>query len=211
MARLKLYYPVDELTTNLYTTGQEWMTLDKKEYVGLYHTYTTGETYTQPNWNPKSSVQLIPYYELSVDNEKNITYQQLTNFQYDGKFVTPKSITPQIKKQDILNGSIQRFFLKKHNEFNIIETNQLQYQQWQNNIIDTKLYAAIQINWFISGNIDDEVINGYLNEGVVTKNKKQIAIASRQMPAIVSHLTNLSEYYIDGKFFIPTDINGLES
>ena len=211
MARLKLYYPVDEITTNLYTKGQEWMTLDKKEYIGLYHTYTTGETYTQPTWNPKSSIQLIPYYELSPDNEKNITYQQLTNFQYDGKYVTPKSTAVQIKKQDILNGSIQRFFLKKHNDFNVIETNQLQYQQWQNNIIDTKLYSAVQLSWFITGNIDDEVVNGYLKEGVATKNKKQIAIASTRMPAIVSHLTNLTEYYIDNEFFIPIDINGLDS
>ena len=57
MARLKLYYPVDEITTNLYTTGKEWMTTDKKEYVGLFHLYTTGEAYTQPMWNPKSSLQ----------------------------------------------------------------------------------------------------------------------------------------------------------
>jgi hypothetical protein len=41
--------------------------------------------------------------------------------------------------------------------------------------------------------------------------KKQIAIASTRMPAIVSYLTNLTEYYIDGEFFIPTDINGLDS
>jgi len=211
MARLKLYYPVDEITTNLYTKGQEWMTLDKKEYIGLYHTYTTGETYTQPTWKPGSSVQLIPYYELSQNNEKNITYQQLTNSQYDNKYVTPNNITPKIKKQDIINGSIQRFFLKKHNDFNIIETNQLQYQQWQNGVIDTKLYAGTRINWFISGNIDDEIVNGSLQEGVVTKNKKQIAIGSKQLPTLFSYLTNLTEYYVDNVFFIPTDINGLDS
>ena len=34
MARLKLYYPVDEITPNLYTSGQQWMTTDNKEYVG---------------------------------------------------------------------------------------------------------------------------------------------------------------------------------
>jgi hypothetical protein len=211
MARLKLYYPVDEITTNLYTSGQEWMTLDKKEYVGLYHTYTTGETYTQPIWKPRSSVQLIPYYEISPDNNKNIMYQQLTDFQYDGKYVSPKSISPQIKKQDILNGNIQRFFFKKHNEFNIIETNRLQYQQWQNGIIDTKLYTAIQINWYITGNIDDEIVNGYVKEGVASKNKKQIALASKQLPLITSHLTNLTEFYIDATFTIPADINGLDS
>jgi hypothetical protein len=211
MARLKLYYPIDEITTNLYTSGQELMTLDNKEYVGLYHTYTTGETYTEPSWKLGISKQLIPYAEQSTGSNKNIIYQQLTNFANDAKYIAPKSVSPQIKKQDILNGSIRRFFLKKHNETNIIEINQVQYQQWQNGIIDTKLYDAVQLTWFITGNINDETINGFVKEGVASKNKKQLTLASKQFPLITSHLTNLTELYVDATFIVPADINSLDS
>ena len=211
VARLKLYYPVDEITTNLYTTGKEWMTTDKKEYVGLFHLYTTGEAYTQPTWNPKSSLQLIPYQEITPENQKNIVYQELTNDAYAGTYVSLKSIPVQIRKQDILNGFISRYFLKKHNESDIIETNQLQYRQWQSNVIDSKLYSATSLTWFISGNINDERLNGYLIEGVATKNKKEIQRAALSLPQLSSYLTNLTEYYTDNVFNIPTDINGLDS
>jgi hypothetical protein len=123
----------------------------------------------------------------------------------------PSSIPVQVNKQDILNGFISRFFLKKHNESIIIETNHLQYQQWQSNIMDSKLYSATSLTWFISGNINDERINGYLVEGVATKNKKEIRLASLSLPEILNHLTNLTEYYVDNVFTIATDINGLES
>lgn len=211
MARLKLYYPVDEITTNLYTTGQQLMTVDNKEYIGLYHMYTTGEVYTQPTWDPKLSVQLIPYREISSDNKKNIVYQQLTNDIFSEKYITPKSITIQINKQDISNGFISRYFLKKHNETTIIEINELQYRQWQSNVIDSKLYLGTSLTWFISGNINDERINGYMFEGVATKNKKEIRRAALSLPEIASHLTNLTEYYVDNVFYIASDINGLDS
>lgn len=211
MARLKLYYPVDEITTNLYTTGKEWMTTDNKEYIGLYHLYTTGEAYTQPNWNPRSSLQLIPYQEVTTENRKNIVYQELTNDINAGTYVSLKSTPVQIRKQDIINGFISRYFLKKHNESAIIETNQLQFKQWQSNVMDSKLYSATSLTWFISGNINDERINGYLVEGVITKNKKEVQRASTFLPEIVSHLTNLTEYYTDSIFNIPADINGLDS
>lgn len=211
MARLKLYYPVDEITTNLYTTGKEWMTTDNKEYIGLYHLYTTGEAYTQPNWNPRSSLQLIPYQEVTTENRKNIVYQELTNDINAGTYVSLKSTPVQIRKQDIINGFISRYFLKKHNESAIIETNQLQFKQWQSNVMDSKLYSATSLTWFISGNINDERINGYLVEGVITKNKKEVQRASTFLPEIVSHLTNLTEYYTDSIFNIPVDINGLDS
>ena len=211
MARLKLYYPVDEVTINLYTNGKQWMTVDNKEYVGSYHTYTTGEAYTQATWNPKLSVQLIPYQETTTENAKNIVYQTLTNNAYSETFITPRSIPVQVNKQDILNGFISRYFLKKHNESTIIETNQLQYRQWQSNIMDSKLYSATSLTWFISGNIDDERINGYLVEGVATKNKKEIQRAALSLPEIIGRLNNLTEYYVDNIFNVAKDINGLES
>lgn len=211
MSRFKLYYPSDEITTNLYTSGGEWMTLDQQEYVGLYHTYTTGETYTQATWNPKSSVQLIPYEQQTLDDSKNKIYKTLKNDQVRQQFKTPKVIPLFIKKQDILNGYVVRYFIKKHSESDILEINELQFRQWQSNVMDSKLYSAVSLTWSISGNINDEKRNGYFVEGVATKNQKEITRASKVIPELVSYLTNLTDYYIDNTFYIPADINGLDS
>ena len=211
MARFKLYYPIDEITTNLYTPGMQLMTTDNKEYIGLYHTYTTGEIYTEPIWNPKKSVQLIPYREINDETQTNIAYRTLKNQFTKKTYKTPTSIPLRITKQDILNGSLTRYFLKKHNESTILEVNRVQYRQWQNDVIDSKLYSAVSLTWFISGNINDEYQNGIKVEGVITKNKKELQRVSLSMPELTSYLIDLTQYYTDNTFTIPTDINGLDS
>ena len=83
--RFKIRYTKDEITNNLYTTGNEYMTVDNIEYIGLYHIYSTGEIFTLSSWNPSKSKKLIPYKELS-ESEKS--YSQLktkdTNFIFNG-------------------------------------------------------------------------------------------------------------------------------
>ena len=59
--RQKQIYKESEITTDLYTWGEEWQTEDGVEYKGLYHKYTTGEIYTQPVWNELSSKKLVKY------------------------------------------------------------------------------------------------------------------------------------------------------
>ena len=210
MARLKLYYPIDDITPNLYTSGQQWMTTDNKEYVGVYHSYTTGEVYTGSTWNIKTSVALIPYKEQTVEEQKNVVYQRLKS---DLKLnsSSPVAIPVQIRKADIYAGNIQRYFIKKYNEAPIIEIDEYQYNLWQNDVIDSKMYNSIKLTWYITGNISDTLINGVLVEGVTTKNKKQVALASVRMPELQNVLTNYIEYYSDGSFIVPIDINGLDS
>ena len=62
MARLRLHYTPNQITKALYTTGSEWQTESGTEYIGLYHTYTTGEVYSESEWNSKTSIKLIEYY-----------------------------------------------------------------------------------------------------------------------------------------------------
>ena len=59
--RLKLYYTADEITSNLYTSGSQFMTEDNVEYRGTYHSYITGEVYTGSTWNAKTSKKLITF------------------------------------------------------------------------------------------------------------------------------------------------------
>jgi hypothetical protein len=57
--RIKSTYQISEIETDLYTDGTVYETEDGIPYVGIYHKYkTTGELYTEPNWNERYSKRL---------------------------------------------------------------------------------------------------------------------------------------------------------
>ena len=59
--RDKIYYLNDEINAGLFTTGSEWMLEDLTEYKGSYHSYITGEVYTEASWNPITSKPLLKF------------------------------------------------------------------------------------------------------------------------------------------------------
>lgn len=200
--RLKRYYTDDELINNLYTAGKEWMTTDNQQYVGLYHRYTTGETFTGAVWNAKTSVKLIPFKELDSDVT---TYQKIKNIKLRYKKPESYIITPSTTQ--IQQGVMDRYFIKSVNDPTIIEINVIQYQEWLSKRIDPVLYTAITLQWSISGPIDDDYTTGILIEGVTTKNARQIAAYSQTMPGLPQRLSNLTEFYADTVYTVPPDIN----
>lgn len=208
MARLKLYYPVDEITPNLFTQGKEFMTEDNIEYIGEYHRYITGEIYTESNWNVRKSKRLIKYVE-------NVTKQ---TFIYDTlkpnltlKYIQPNAHSVTISKNDISIGYITRYFIKKINNESIIEINQTQYNAWLQDVIEKKMHIAISLTWYISGAIEDKTSGVVTIPGVVSKNQKQVSYANKTLPGVSNMLTNLIEYYTDNDYSVPVDINGLDS
>lgn len=199
--RLKLFYSPEEITNNLYTFGKEWMTVDYTEYIGLYHTYTTGEIYTEGVWNSSKSVKLIKYE--SIDTIK-FQYQKLKNINVNS--VTPIQYQPEnsITNQE----QIRRFFLQKRNELdNIIEIDAKQYELYLTSVIDRNLYNSVQLTWTVTGNVDDVIINNTKQLGVISKNRIALKTAEQQMPGISKKLDNLLELYTDTDFVVPRDIN----
>jgi hypothetical protein len=206
MARFKIYYPVEEITTNLYTTGKQWMTRNGQEYIGLYHKYITGEAYTQPTWQPNKSVELLPYVEQTTSTF-NI-YQKLKP-DINLKHISPRSINITISVDNINQGFITRYFLCKRTDRSIIEVDLLQYNQWKNDQIDKKIYNAVELRWYITGNINDVIEKNITVPGVITKNQESVRIASKTIPELRGKLNNLLEFYTDNTYVVPTDINGL--
>jgi len=202
MKRLKLKYSVNEITNDLYTFGKEWMTEDDVEYIGLYHTYTTGEVYTRPVWDEQLSKKLVAYTDTTTAVYK---YNKLRP---DIK-TTRKSIQPYqviVSASDYKIGYITRYFAKKRNENLIIEVNASQYADWNSNKIDNILYDMTQIKWWVSGNIND--IIGIVNvPGVRTKNKQIVYATEAKMPGISLKLSDYAQYYADTTVVTPKDIN----
>ena len=200
--RLKLYYTADEITSNLYTSGSQFMTEDNVEYRGTYHSYITGEVYTGSTWNAKTAKKLITFLDLS---SKNAEYQQLKPASL--VFDKPNPTLVSITQQQINNKMVDRYFLKKVNETSIIEVDAEQYQKWISKQIDSVVYLGISIPWTIAGEIEDTIINGTMIKGVRTKNILQIQYANSKIPGISDYLTNPLQYYLDTTFVIPQDIN----
>jgi len=206
MARLKSYYTTDEITNDLYTFGKEFMTRDNVEYVGPYHRYSTGEVYSEFKWDPKTSISLIEYKDLT---NTVVQYQRLKNFNLPTQ--QPRQMPCVINSNNIVRGYVTRYFINKLNQNEILEIDLIQYNNWFEGQIDKILYTAVTINWSITGTLNDVVENGITKPGVITRNRSEIAVASKRIPYISNMLNNLTEFYTDSDFVVPKDINNLES
>lgn len=206
MARLKSYYTADEITNDLYTFGKEFMTQDNVEYIGPYHRYATGETYTEFQWNPRDSVRLVAYRDLA---QPTMQYRKLKNFSLST--IAPKQVPCTINKNDIRLGFVTRYFINKVNQLEVFEIDSEQYAAWQSGRIDKILYVAIELTWRIAGNLNDVVEKGITKPGVITQNQQTLIAASQTIPNIINTVTNLTEFYTDADFVIPKDINGLDN
>jgi len=202
MARKKLKYQDSEIRNNLYTFGDEFMTADKQEYKGLYHSYTlTNETYTGGTWNEQTSKPLYPLIRLATPVK---TYDDLRNMTRSTRdAILPIQIT--ITQTDITNGFIQRFFLKKVNEFIFIEISQSQYNLY-GTTIDDNLYAVDFCKWYISGPIET-TYTPVKKPGVIELNTNEIQRMERTLPGISKKLNNPLQFYTDTDFVVPRDIN----
>lgn len=204
--RQKTYYTVDEITNNLYTTGSAWMDESGVEYIGLYHQYSTGETYTQPVWSYSNSVKLIKYENVKLDVA---TYKKLKSIR-----TTYENFVPYIVKltaYDINNGFISRFFIQKINELRVIEIDSATFIKWQLKEIDPNIHVAVQLIWYISGTLTDETRDSVYIPSIITLNTLAIQNAKQTIRNIDTVLTNLLEFYVDTTVVKPKDINGLDS
>ena len=203
MSRQKAYYTIDEITNNLYTTGSEWMLQNFTEYKGLYHTYITGEVYTQAKWNPKTSKKLIKYKQ---PNNNEFVYTLLKP-EIKTSYDSIQTYYPKITIEDRKLGSITRYFIKRINSTSIIEISKQQFQNYNSKLIDPNINIAVSLKWTITGKVDDEAVGTVLVEGVKSKNQQAIKQANMKVPGLSSKLTNLLEFYADTDFIAPADIN----
>ena len=199
--RQKLYYTVDEITTNLYTSGSEWMSEDGVEYVGLYHRYITNEIYTGETWNAKISQKLVPYKNITATSTIYNSLKQLNI-----NFKEPYTVVVSPTADDMKRGSFNRYFVKKNNDARIIEIDKTQFDMYPDKI-DPVIYDAIYIDWAISGELTDTYINNVFNRGVITKNRLTTIAAEQRLPGMINVLTNYSEFYLNTDIATPKDIN----
>ena len=206
MSRLKVYYPLNEITTNLSTNGEEWMLESLEEYKGLYHTYTTGEVYSGKQYDKNISKKLIPYkFQTPVSKTLSIYTKLKPDIKTDYNSIS--SYNPIITPNDINQGFITRYFLKKINSNTIIEINKDQNDNFESKKIDPNLYTNTTIKWIITGPINDEVTGNIVRKSVSSQNKKSVVNANLIMPGLLIKLKNYIELYVGDTLNATTILN----
>jgi len=201
--RKKEYYNKEEIVENQYTTGKEYMTKNRVEYIGLYHKYITGEVYTLARYNSNKSVPLIPYQEESDD----IKIYKSNKPKIKTKYNTPNIFYPSPTTADIKKKRMTRYVLKNVSTNQIFETNLQTVKNYQKKKIDNNLYQLETIEWKISGPLNTTTINGITQIGVIEENIQTIRNKSKKMSGLLQYFKSYSEFYTDTIYEIPENIN----
>lgn len=193
--RKKIYYPDDQIVKNLFTNGREFSLLnDFSEYVGFYHRYTTGEVFTEPEWNPLKSQRLIRFRKLQEQQKRyydiklfhkpyadkpNVRRKKSNNTDEYFRYSAPRPIKRKLTQKEIDEGSTYRYFVTKRNErdrvFFEISTTQAQDYYRRGEGINEFLYELITIPWKVDGPEYDLYQNGIFKmPGVIDSNLRII-------------------------------------
>ena len=168
-----MYYPKSQITTNLFTLGDEYVYVGTTQvYSGSYFKTSDGNTFTGKNPNNKpnnpielSSINLNDFQPFNTELEEFPNSYDIINDDYywakgiNQNEVTPIpkppiQITPLPSPNEYSIGEIQRYFTSKINEIKYTEINETQYTSFINNesTVLSSLYIAFQLPWVITGN-----------------------------------------------------------
>jgi hypothetical protein len=167
-----MYFPLSQITTDLYTNGDEFKYLNgfkqNQFYIGSYFKTSGGRFFTG------KTPQDVPNDEIFPTSENNLASSSLDiaiNYPLN---VTPESIgfatsvttkissnnAPKISipfptQGDYATGEFQRYFLKKRVNYTYLEVDQLTYENIvnQNPTSQYELYEGKSITWILTGNL----------------------------------------------------------
>lgn len=172
-----------KIKSNLFTNGGEFILQDsQKEYVGWYNIDGEENIFTEKTFLNEKSLLLLPI------NLKQTIYEQ--NVKRDVSKIKRqkdvKSYFPRITEDNIEQGFIERYFVKKNNVENILlkEVDRETYFSIKNQegfYLDS-LYTIYEIVWWIGKISEIECVN---------RNKEQI----KKQPILNLLLIDLNEFY----------------
>lgn len=94
---------------------------------------------------------------------------------------------------DYSKGTFVRYFARDTRDGKVVELDKISYLKIQK---EKKLYRkTLKILWNITGNPEDQIINGYMYPGTKAKNEDVAKKADKLLPGIkVQHLSNYAEF-----------------
>ena len=156
------------------STGGDLMFADTlKEYIGEYHVYKNGAVYSDAEYNPQTSKQLMPLIR-PLENPICQTYLKLTRKLFS-QYKPPTQYFKILDSAEYEVGKTERFIIQKINEpRKIFEVDLDTFKSW-NTLnqpgINGFLYRRVAVPWTIVG--DRKVIRE-MNAKAVTEAEKTI-------------------------------------
>ena len=170
---------------------------DGTEFIGYYHKYIDGNVKSGAVFSNTESKKLITYID-KVNQPNNYIYNSIK---------TPiKSIPPIIKYtfptiDDFNVGKITRYFIKRRNYStfqDIFEIDKNQYKLWKfkSGGIDSALYNAIELDWKLTGPLNDVTEGNVVVSGVYDTNLRIVMLKDNVFTGLKNYLTDYTELSI---------------
>jgi len=201
-----MYYPLSQITSNLYTNGGEYVYKSNQEnYTGYYWKTSNGKIYTgktpqdiptseliSANSNPLNPVlqnSSIPVI-INQNDFENTNYINVKSIDTSQIALTPTYYPTQPTQQDYQIGEFRRYFCKKTNEIQYIEISKDQFDLLvaKDPQILWQLYFPFFIPWDITGN-KEQVAR-------VNKNIVDLTMKNLRLPRFNDYIKNdYTKYY----------------
>lgn len=188
-----MYYPLEKITPNLHTNGNEYyIASTQKNYTGDYYSTYDGRFFTGKLPTPQAQ-ELLKY------NASSNTTTTLESYTYNNLLSNmvphdaPVHYLSVPTEEDYTKGYYQRYFSKRVNgdESTITEITKDAYED----LVDNPLYVRTSITWHISGATEDRVTGGVPIYGVLNRNILSIRGAKSEMSGLNYYLKNPLEHY----------------
>jgi hypothetical protein len=194
-----MYYPLSQITPNLYTNGKELAYQSNKQpYIGYYWKASDGKFFTGKTPQDTSSEELIIYtpednVEVSVATNGDLSYYNQFDFNTSEylNLVSPPPppfsplYSPTIAtQQDYQIGEFRRYFCKKTNEIVYLEISKDTYDKLtkKDSTILYQLYQPFNLPWKLTGDKSQVFITN--------KNITELTIKNLKLPMFSEYLKN---------------------
>jgi len=201
-----MYYPLSQITSNLYTNGGEYVYKSNQEnYTGYYWKTSNGKIYTGKTPQDIPTSELIPANSnplnpvlqnssipviINQNNFENTNYINVKSIDTSQIALTPIYFPTQPTQQDYQIGEFRRYFCKKTNEIQYIEISKDQFDLLvaKDPQILWQLYFPFFIPWDITGT-KEQVAR-------VNKNIVDLTMKNLRLPRFNDYLKNdYTKYY----------------
>ena len=183
------YYPLSQITPNLYTTGKEYTTPDGKPYAGRYYMTYEGKAYTGVNPVLGTNLELIPIATSSTTGiaggrpSPDETYAISLLKNSSASTVATKQVLTELTpyyplpiESDYSSGYFTRYFAKNvSGPGYVFEISQEDWSLIQNGQIGDNVvgYETISMLWQLTGPLNDKRVSQYqIIGGVYDTNKR---------------------------------------
>lgn len=173
-----MYYPLSEITENLYTAGSEFVDNQTKEYyVGYYFSTSDGKYFTGKTLNVDAR-EIVRF--PGIDQSINV--------------YSPTNFVPFPTESDYEAGNFTRYVIKRVNSgFETIK--EVSKQDYEKSLIEP-VYIQVSFSWKITGPLYDDFSNPlYPIQGVLTTNQQTVVNLEPKLPEISFFFKNYAEFY----------------